>query len=121
MANTETFYISHDPLDGSPLPAPPIDLVIPTPRDITMRIIREVSAKHGVSVADMMSESRKRPIVHARQEAFYRVKNERGYSLNQVASVFGSFDHSTLIWGIRAHAKRAEQSSAEIQPQEMAA
>ena len=121
MADTETFFISHDPLDGSPLPAPPIDLVIPTPRDITRVILKEVADKHGVTVADLLSPTRKARIAHARQEAFYRVRIERGYSLPRTARVFGNFDHTNLIHGIRAHAKRMADRKPEIQHQERAA
>ena len=121
MADTATFFISHDPIDGSPLPAPPIDLVIPTPRDITRGIIREVAQKHGLTVADMMVRSRKAHIAHARQEAYYRIRTERNYTLEQVARVFGDLDHATIIFGCRAHAKRMADRQSEIQPQERAA
>jgi chromosomal replication initiation ATPase DnaA len=114
MADTETFFISHDPLDGSPLPAPPIDLVIPTPRDITRGIIREVAQKHGLTVAEMMIRSRKQRIAHARQEAYFRIRTERKYTLHQVAAIFGDLDHATVIYGVRAHARRmADQQSTE--------
>jgi len=68
-------------------------------------IVREVSEKHCVKVEDVLSQSRKRTLVVARQEAMYRVRTEVGKSLLEIARHFKR-DHSTVMHSIEAHGKR---------------
>ena len=68
-------------------------------------IVRAVSEKHSVSVEEVLSQSRKRTLVVARQEAMYRVRSEVGKSLLEIARHFKR-DHSTVMHSIEAHGKR---------------
>lgn len=76
-----------------------------------------VAAKHGVSVADLTiphgEEGAMRwDVSHPRQEAYWlaskqrRSDDKRRHSLPQIGRFFGGRDHSTVIFGIRAHEKR---------------
>ena len=68
-------------------------------------IVREVSEKHCVKAEDILSQSRKRTLVVARQEAMYRVRTEVGKSLLEIARHFNR-DHSTVMHSIETHGKR---------------
>jgi hypothetical protein len=68
-------------------------------------IAREVAAKHHVSRMDMESPRRDKEVVAARQEVFYRLKNETLMSLPAIGRKFKR-DHTTVIYGIRKHGER---------------
>ena len=70
------------------------------------QIAREVGKKHGVSLNELVSHRRSRPIVVARHEAFWRCRNETSLSYPQIGRLFGGRDHTTVLWGIRQHEKR---------------
>lgn len=72
-------------------------------------VIREVCAKHGLTVEQVMKRDRHGPIVRARQEFFYRAKHDCGKSLSETGNFFGGLDHTTVLHGIRAHEKRMNQ------------
>lgn len=67
------------------------------------RILSEVSKQHRVSVLDILSPSRYRPIVAARHEVFYRLCHERSYSSERIAAIFKR-DGSSVRYGIGRHA-----------------
>jgi chromosomal replication initiator protein len=91
-------------------PAAPYDECAVSPprrRPITMReIIREVAQKHGVLVADILSDRRHKPVVVARHEAMWRCKNETSFSLPQIGRAIGNRDHTTVMHGIKMHEQR---------------
>lgn len=76
-----------------------------TPRWKT--IIFELCEKHGVTIAEIVGSKRTRHIVVARHEAFHRLSTETTMSLSQIAYRMGGRDHTTVIWGIKAHKNRA--------------
>jgi len=80
-------------------------------------ILQEVSRKHRIDVNDIKKidgyASRKQPIVIARQEFFSnacneKVDGEQVYSLPRIGKFLGGFDHTTVMHGRDAHAKRME-------------
>ena len=71
-------------------------------------IVREVAQKHGLSPLDLSGPRRLAPVVVARQEAMWRMRRETRLSFPQIGRIVGR-DHSTVIYGIRAHAKRMGQ------------
>ena len=70
------------------------------------KIIYRVAQKHGVSVADIKGHSRKQHIVYARQEAAYQLREERNLTLNQIGSLLGHKDHTTILHAIKCHEKK---------------
>lgn len=59
-------------------------------------IVRKIAARNEVSVADIMSASRKAPIVAARQMAMYRLRANLGLSYPAIGKFFNR-DHSTVM------------------------
>lgn len=69
-------------------------------------IIREVAAKHGLTVWEVKATRRKVKIVDARYEAFFRLSKETAMSLPMIGRKLGGYDHTTVLHGIRMHEKR---------------
>lgn len=70
-------------------------------------IIHRVATKYGMTTADLIGPARSRWFAYARQEAMYRIRQERGLSLPQIGAILGGRDHTTVLHGIRCHADRA--------------
>lgn len=77
----------------------------------------QVAAKHGLTVADLRAPhggpgSKRYEFSRPRQEAYWqawrvmRPDGARRYSLNDIGRYFGGRDHTTVLWGVRAHAAR---------------
>jgi chromosomal replication initiation ATPase DnaA len=84
---------------------------------MTMAIITAVvAAENGLTVADLKSRSKRYVISHARQEAMWRMRQERWstgkhrWSLPQIGAFFG-MDHTTALHAVRAVERR--QAAAE--------
>jgi chromosomal replication initiator protein len=63
----------------------------------TETILAEAASYFGVSVDDLRSQNRSRPIVQARQIAMYLVRDLTDLSLPRVGAVFGGRDHTTVL------------------------
>jgi chromosomal replication initiator protein len=63
----------------------------------TETILAESASYFGVSVDDLRSQNRSRPIVQARQIAMYLVRDLTDLSLPRVGAVFGGRDHTTVL------------------------
>ena len=85
-----------------------VAVMAPTPRRITgMEALTEFSVKCGRTVAELVGESRARSIAWPRQAAFAYVRERCPHlSLPRIGALFGGRDHTTVLHGIRAHAKR---------------
>jgi len=71
------------------------------------RIADEVLAsREGITFMDLISPRRNKEIVAARHEVFYRCRVETALSLPQIGRRMGGKDHTTVLHGIRAHARR---------------
>lgn len=69
------------------------------------QIIAEVAEKHRISVRELTSHQRTTPMVHARQEMWYRLKTETRISIAEIGRRIG-FDHSSGVHAIRRHKER---------------
>lgn len=76
-------------------------------------IAMEVAAKHRVRFSDMLSVRRTRAAVAARQEAFWRCREETSMSLPAIGRMFGGRDHTTVMHGIRKYEMRREMESGD--------
>ncbi len=63
----------------------------------TEAILSETAGYFGVTVDDLRSQNRSRPIVQARQMAMYLVRDFTDLSLPKVGEVFGGRDHTTVL------------------------
>lgn len=75
------------------------------PSSIFYSILKDISKRRSVSVRDLLGKSRKQPIARARQEAYFLMR-EAGMSFPVIGKRMGDRNHSTIIYGVREHAKR---------------
>lgn len=71
-----------------------------------MDILIEVAARYGVTIEQFRQKGHFRHLVWPRQEAMYEMYATGRFSLPQIARTLHMKDHCTIIWGIRAYAKR---------------
>ena len=90
-----------DPLDRQLLNAP-AELF---QRPAWKILAKKVCAEHGVDFDEVCSDRRFLNLVLIRQEIFYRIRVELGMSYPEIGKRFNR-DHSTIIHGVRRHAKR---------------
>lgn len=69
-------------------------------------IQREVCEKHQITLSELIGPDRKRMFAWPRQEAMWRCRTETNMSHGEIGRRFGDRDHTTVIHGVRAHAKR---------------
>lgn len=73
-----------------------------TPPPLTAsEIQKKISKKFHISVEDMLSISRKKNTVLARQLAMYFIKKHLKKSLSDIGRIFGGKDHSTVMNGFK--------------------
>ncbi len=72
----------------------PITGAEPVRRDT---ILAETAAYFGITVDEIRSQNRSRPIVQARQIAMYLVRDLTDLSLPKIGEVFGGRDHTTVL------------------------
>ena len=78
-----------------------IEMSMPTMRQIA----EEVAAKHGLaSWKQLRSHRRNRPLVQARQECWWRCREETVHSFPAIGRFFG-FDHTSVLMACRRHAE----------------
>jgi chromosomal replication initiation ATPase DnaA len=75
-------------------------------RDL-LSLVLDVCKRRGVLLHELCGRSHRRSISQARQEVWARLRAdpERSYSLTDIAQLFHR-DHSTVLAGVRAHARR---------------
>ena len=72
------------------------------PRVITAeRILDATSTLFGLSIDELLSASRTRPLVNARQIAMYVCREVTDLSFPQIAKAFGKSDHTTVIHAVQ--------------------
>ncbi len=76
-------------------------------------ILMEVCAKHGFTTLEIRSKRRERPLVFARHEAMWRLRNETSMSLPEIGRRMGGRDHTTAINGVKKHQQRIEAGTAK--------
>lgn len=97
MADTESFFIDVEPLDGTPIiPTPPI--VSPPAR--ARKIIAEVAAAYELTPDDLTGPRRHKHLMEPRWLAMRRIREELNYTFPQIGRLFNR-DHSSIIWACR--------------------
>jgi chromosomal replication initiator protein len=77
------------------------DLLPQSEAEIPPQLILEESAKYfGLSVEDLVSPNRSRPLTTARHVAMYLMRECSGQSLVKIGETFGGRDHTTARHGI---------------------
>lgn len=71
------------------------------------QIIARIADLHGVSVKELVGDSRLRKFVLARQHAAYELCR-RGKTLPEVGRLLGDRDHTTILHAARVWPKKAE-------------
>jgi Bacterial dnaA protein helix-turn-helix len=75
--------------------------------------IRDVVAAHfGITVAEIAGESSARRCARPRQIAMYICARQAGLSLLRIGRIFGSRDHTTVLYAVRSVAQRKDEDPA---------
>jgi chromosomal replication initiation ATPase DnaA len=89
------------------------EILAPLHRAHTVRtVVDMVAERRRVKASDILGRSRSRPHVFARQEVMYVVRSIRWedgtarYSYPDIGRRLGGYDHTTVLHGVAAHAKR---------------
>lgn len=72
-------------------------------------IVEQICRDHQLDRSILTSRTRKRPIAYARQDGYWRALKFTGATLVEIAAAFGRKDHTTVIFGARAHLNRASK------------
>ena len=81
------------------------------PRPTAAHLAQRIAAIRGVSLADLRSPSRQRAVAWPRQELMWALRCTAGWSLPRIGRYLGGRDHTTVLHGIRAHAKRMAEGA----------
>ncbi len=68
-------------------------------------ITKSVAVKHRLTVNDIKGPFRRKEIVEARHEAFYRLRTETTMSYPAIGRFLGGKDHTTVLNGVSKHAR----------------
>lgn len=99
---------------GQYTPPAPYDAFVPVPPAMAWReIVEHVCDKHRVRYWEITGSTRTRRIVAARQEAFYRLREERQLTWLQIGKLMGGFDHTTVLHGWRAHRAKLDAAGCD--------
>lgn len=71
-------------------------------------ILEDVASRHGITVEELKSRSRKRNLTEARHEAYHLLR-QAGYSWPQCAKFCGATDHTTAIHGATRYEARLKK------------
>jgi chromosomal replication initiator protein len=83
------------------------------PRPITSKVILEATAKmFGFTVDDLVSQSRRRPLVTARQTAMYAFRELTDFSYPMIGREFGGRDHTTVIHAVEKISEQMKERRA---------
>ena len=94
-------FVNYDEYIPPPKPARK-----PASRQTARQILSEVCAKHRVDYQELIGDTRPRRITNARAEAYYRLRDERQLSWNQIGKLMGGKDHTTVYHGYQKHLER---------------
>ena len=91
--------IEHSSISKDVVEAALGDLIAPKKRLVEINEIQKtVSKYYGITVSDLVSNSRKQHLVRARQMAVYLCHNLTALSLSKIGQNFGNRDHSTVLY-----------------------
>lgn len=89
-----------------------LDTYIKSPVFAWKNILIETAMKHGMTMERLVSTSRKREVVMARNEAMWRMKHEAGMSYPAICRRVGLLDHSSSIHGVKQYQKLLDAEDA---------
>ncbi len=93
------------PSTSKPQSGPAVAEAKTTPAKTATEHVEAIAACGGLTLADLRSPKRTRPLVNARQRAMYELRGRFGWSYPQIGQ-FLRKDHSTVIHGVRKYAAR---------------
>jgi len=76
------------------------------------QIMSQVCVKHEISHGELIGDTRPRRITNARAEAYFRLREERNLSWNQIGKLMGGKDHTTVYHGYQKHLERVMLEAA---------
>lgn len=76
-------------------------------------ILQDVAEMYDVTVEDLKGQGRSYWISHPRQHAMFMMVKTGKFSLPQIGRFLGGRDHTTVLHGYRAHARRLEAKSKQ--------
>jgi chromosomal replication initiator protein len=83
------------------------------PRPITSKVILEATARmFGFAVDDLIGQSRRRPLVTARQTAMYAFRELTDFSYPMIGREFGGRDHTTVIHAVEKISEQMKERRA---------
>lgn len=89
------------------------DIFVKKTRAITAEnIMQTVSNYYGITMADLISSTRRREITVPRQIAIYLTREMTTMSLPQIGQAFGNRDHSTILHSCNTVAANIKSSSS---------
>lgn len=102
-------------LRAKDIPLPP---VLELPKVSVVRtVVAQVAAKHRITPDLIMGRSRKQYIIEARQEVMWVLRQPpTAWSYTRISRALGLKDHTTVIHGVAAHAKRCAQEQWPVYP-----
>lgn len=79
-----------------------------------LALVTAVCKRRGVTLDDLCSPTRTRSVSYARHEVWWNLRScpTHHYSYFEIARLFGC-DHSSVYYGIAAHARRAPNETRE--------
>ena len=76
-------------------------------------ILQATAEAYGLTVADLVSSSRKQPLAQCRQVAMYLCRELTSLSLPRIGEVFGGRDHTTVMYAIE-RVKKIMETDREV-------
>lgn len=74
---------------------------------LTLReLARTIAENHSVTIASIVGDVRTKGAVLARQELYFQLRCETEFSYPQIGRLVGGRDHSSVLHGVKRHAKR---------------
>lgn len=77
-----------------------------------VKIIRDVASRHHLTPEEISSPTYAWRISHPRHEAMWELRRCTKLSLRQIAERLGCADHTSALYGIRAHERRIAEGKA---------
>lgn len=82
----------------------------PSKRLTVLDIQKGVADFYHVTVQDIISPKRSRPIAHARQVAIYLSQKMLGFTQSEIGKLFGNRDHSTIMYSVSTVAVQVKEN-----------
>ncbi len=97
--------VAHAQLNAQPLTSELTEKVLrdvlDRPQSIEVPVVLETTATfYNLSMDELQSSSRRKPIAFARQVAMYLAREETDASLSEIGELLGGRDHSTILYGV---------------------